>query len=394
MTEVHAPLPPSAAARWVVCHGSAKLEAEAPISATQSNIEAAADGHAAHHFARLALTEGILPSVNDRAPNGVVADQEMVEAVMLYVQEVFEYLSAKADAFQVEQCITIPSVHPDNWGFPDAWIFHAGPLRSGILRLFDFKYGHRFVDAFENWQMIDYTAGILDKLCAEEVFDRAQITVEMIVVQPRSYHPDGPIRSWRVNAPDLDELINDLRRAAIIAKSEIDHGAELTDGVSLHVNPECPDCKGRHRCPASLRAAESAMDQAVSAVGQDIPADAIGLQLRMMERAAALLDAKITGLRAEVEAKLRAGKSVPFYQLVPAQTREAWTVEPDVVFILSDALGIELRRPQEPITPTQARKAFAKAGVSADMLTGFSARPPGGVKLEQVDNTQARKVFG
>src|SRR5690606_31107399 len=101
----------------------------------------------------------------------------------------------------VEERLAATSFLPENWGTPDVW--HFTPDRSGgLLLIWDFKYGHRFVDAFENFQLIDYVKLILER---PEFADMARrsINVVMTVVQPRNYHPLGPMRRWEETAAGL-----------------------------------------------------------------------------------------------------------------------------------------------------------------------------------------------
>jgi len=381
----HAPLAPSAAARWVVCPGSVRLEAEAPLPVIEDHAKAAAWGDAAHWFAASILTlDASVNFLNQKAPNGVIADDEMIEAVQMYVDDVRGLLDA-GQIPAVEGLIKIPSVHADNWGSPDCWIFNPAAMRGGILRLWDFKGGHRFVEAFENWQLIDYAIGILDLICAEHEFDRANITVEMTVVQPRSFHPAGPIRRWLVNAPDLDDYQLRLLGAAANA---------LSDTPGFAASPECRDCKGRHRCATLHAAAQAAMDISTRSTSVDLDAAALGLELRSMRRAAELLAAKITGLEAVAETRLRTGERIPHFHLAQNQSREQWAMDAATVLATGDALGVKLAKEPAPITPGQARKALKAAGMGEALLDGFTERPPGAMKLAEINDTLARKVFG
>jgi hypothetical protein len=62
------------------------------------------------------------------------------------------------------------------------------------------------------------------------------------------------------------------------------------------------------------------------------------------------------------------------------------------VFAFGDAMGVELRKPQEPITPTQAVAAGLDRAIidSASMTT----RPDRGVELVKDDGQRARRAFG
>lgn len=382
-TETDFALRPSAAARWVACGASVPLEAEAPLPEDAETAKARTEGDAAH-WAGANELKGAWAStpVGAVAPNGVVFDEEMREAVDLYVAEVNSHRIAGAE-LHVEESVACPTIHPDNGGTPDCWSF-VPRGNGGLLQIWDFKYGHRYVDAFVNWQLVDYAAGILARLEFRNV-DHREVKVVMTVVQPRNYHPAGPVRSWTTEAVKLAGYWQDLRDAASEA---------MSDTPKARVNPECRDCKGRHRCAALHLAAETAMDVALSAVPLDLSASALGVELRFLRRNRVLLDARISGLETVAESKLRAGEGVPFFGLVPGQSKEIWTEDAATVIAMGEALGVSLAKMAAPITPNQARGALKKAGLDETLLTGFSDRPPGAMKLSEVDETKAAKVFG
>lgn len=117
MTEVipdswHAKLSASSASRWMACPGSVKLSQGAPSGSS----EYAAEGTYAHHIAAecLASTQ---PGVFSKTPEdwlGVFKEvdghviectQDMVDAVNVYLEEVFQFLRTD-DIIMVEQDLT------------------------------------------------------------------------------------------------------------------------------------------------------------------------------------------------------------------------------------------------------------------------------------------------
>lgn len=388
----HAPLPPSAAARWGgQCPGSAQLEAADPLTPPDDVTEAAAWGVAGHWLAAKWLRDG--PGAVDgmRAPNGVVVDEEMVEAVGMYVDDVLDTLATRVGTqagaltapylagLHIEERVDCSWVHADNWGTPDLWYF-APRGAGGLLLIWDAKFGHRFVDAYRNWQMIDYTSGILSRPEFRNL-NHAQVQVVMTVVQPRNYHPAGPVRRWAQTALELAGPWQELRDAAFEARHP------EADSRTI-VGPECRDCKGRHRCAALHAAADSVADLAGDTTPISLPPIALGVELRALRRAADLLDARITGLEAEAVARLRGSQNVPFFALEQGTGREQWTVEADT---LEATLGSAVLAPRKALTPAQVRKALGKDAVP--LVDAFATRPPGPLKLIDRDDDAAARVF-
>ena len=188
----HSPLAPSSASRRVACPGSRSLEALYPQTPTPQTLE----GEAAHWVAACTIQNSAweIPAVS---PTGVDITDEMIEGAQLYAGFVGYYSDIR-----IEQPISISIIHPDCWGTPDAWRFS-----DGVLNIYDYKFGHGFVEVYENWQMIEYAAGILHELGIDGLQDQ-HVTVAMHIIQPRSFHPDGQIRSWTVKASDLRPYFN------------------------------------------------------------------------------------------------------------------------------------------------------------------------------------------
>lgn len=379
MNAAHSILAPSSAARWVACSGSVLLEAMYPES-EEGKVEAA-EGTASH-WAASELLYGHAVAEGQVAPNNIVLSQEMIDGAELYVAAVDERLALHGltrDALHVEERIEIPDIHALNWGTPDGWFFVKS---AGVLELFDYKYGHGYIDEYENWQLIDYTSGILSELGIDGLTDQA-IRVNMHVVQPRSYHKNGPVRTWSVLASDLRPYFNRLAGAA---------EAAMRTGALCKPNPECLHCKARHACEASQRDSYRSAQISTNSVPVDLSPDALGLELHYLKAAAKRLEGRITGLEEQARQQLGAGQRVPFFALESVQGRETWAKPVAEILELGNLFGVNLAK-NDAITPNQARDLFKKKGMPAEVIASYSARG-NALKLVPDDGTQARKVFG
>ena len=362
----HAYLPPSGAGAWVKCAFWPTMNARYPeLESTPQSME----GTAAHWVAS-EMMEGRDVVVGQVSPEGYVIDEEMLESAWLYCTDI-DSVSGKPF---IEQRVEIPYVHERNWGTPDCYKYN---LSENRLTVWDYKYGYGHVEVYENWQLIDYACGILSDLLGTE---DQWLTVDLRVVQPRSFHRDGPVRSWVVKAIDLRAHFNILKNAA--GKASLPEPESL---AGLH----CGYCPGRHACSTLQKAALNIVDRASIGVAIDLDPTSLGLELRNLNRAAKILQARITGLEAEVEAKLRRGERVPYFELQQNLDRLKWINSAQEVFALGDMMGVDLRKPQEPITPTQAKKL-----IDESVINVYSERPKGAMKLIAVNELTARKIFG
>lgn len=99
----------------------------------------------------------------------------------------------------------------------------------------DYKHGQGIpVEVEENEQGMYYALGVANDL------DWAFNELDLVIVQPRCPHPDGPIRRWTTTAKRLREFEEELRIAAL-ATEEPD--------APLNAGDHCTFCKAAAVCP-------------------------------------------------------------------------------------------------------------------------------------------------
>lgn len=378
MTAGHSVLAPSSAARTVQCPGSVQMERRYPETEPQPE---ALEGEASH-WAAAEMLHGREVSIGDRAPNGVLLTQEMVEGADLYYDDVVSQLQVyglRPEDGAIETPVAIPVVHPQCWGTPDfrVWVPSSLGRSRPLLLLWDYKFGHRPVEVFENYQLVEYVAGCLGQTKLSD----SQVDVEVRIVQPRAYRSGGPVKSWTFSASSIRALVNIASNAA--------HEA-MSDNPRTRVGPECRDCRARHACATLQRAALDACDVAGRAQPFDLSPAALGVELRMLLRAEALLKARIVGLEEQALATIRRGNPVPHFRIEHGLGRRTWSRPVPEVLALGGLLGVNLAQPIEPITPLQA----VKAGIPESLLDEYTTRPRGAATLVLDDTSKARAVFG
>lgn len=377
VTPAHAKHAPSSADQRRQCPASRRMQ---EIYPQDEESPASRDGTAAH-WAVAELLHGNAIDVGLVAPNGVMLDVEMCEAAELCAEVVMRDAMG-GHMIQIEQPVSMPTIHPDVWGTPDYWVWrprYEGGRAASHLYLTDFKYGHRFVNEYENWQMIEYAEGILP-LCEVDGGNDHYTYVTMRIVQPRCYVGASPVREWTVKASDLRGYANAARAFEERAASP---EAEMRVGLA------CRDCSARHACPAAQRSAYEAMELAESGEPFALPPEALGVELRYISRAIERLEARRTGLEAQALAAVKGGQAVPHWRIEQGYGRKRWTKPDAEVAALGDMMGVDIA-PRKPVTPGQA----VKAGLDATVVDAYSETPLGELKLKPDDGTQARRVFG
>jgi hypothetical protein len=312
----------------------------------------------------------------------VAVTREMFEAVELVLQDVEAKLGPGwRSIVSSERRVAIPRVHATQcWGTADlsAW----GVLSSGrrILYVWDLKFGRTVVEAFENEQLVAYASGLMSE---QPNLNDQETVLDLTIVQPRAHHRYGPVRTWRCVGSGIRALVNILSNQGALA---------LAPNPPARPTPEgCRDCSGRHVCQALQREGYAAADVADASTPVELSPAALGLEQRALTRALALLEARVKGNAAQIEATIRAGTAVPGWALERGKDGALeWTVPEAQAAVVGDMMGIDIRRPPAVITPTQA----ISKGVPEAVVTMYAKRKPAAAKLIADDGTLARLTFG
>jgi len=367
------PIRVSNLAQLIGCGGSWVMQAIHPEAPDAIN-QAAAEGTAAHEAAALVL-KGEAPDVMGligwTASNGVQLDRSLCEAAAMYVRDV-QRIAAEGGALHVEETIeVIPDVLG---GTPDAW-HHFGSK----ITIWDFKSGHDPIEAYENWQLLGYLMGVLRKMGINGLQD-GFIRVDLRIVQPRARHRIGPIRSWTFIADAARGYFNVIEDTC----SKV-----LIGEASTRSGSHCAYCSARAYCEAATKAAGAALEFIGSTSSIPLEPEAAAYELELLEKAIEAAKTRRGGLLEVVEHSIRSGKQIAQFVLEPKYGRDTWSVPDENLYIMGDALGVELRN-TKPITPTQA----LAAGLSPDIVNNIRDRKATGFELVRADASTAKQIFG
>jgi hypothetical protein len=348
---------PSHANRWMPCGGSVALS-QPYLAQPQEDSDERLEGIAAHWVAS-EMFHGVVLAVGQQCPNGVVIDEEMLECAREYVATLPRdaRLESKVDLFMLEGGMT---------SYPD-----ASALSGRVLHVWDYKYGHSYVDVFENWQLLVETAGF-DLSFVDEIWYH--------VVQPRCFQHETH-RVWTVSK---DEYIDVYYPQIVAQVSSIAAG-----GTPCVTGPQCKRCPAARGCSALAAVAYEVLDITREAAAHDLTSEQLARELDLLHRADQRLKARITGLEEQATATLRSGGRVPGYTMKDQAGRLDWVVPAENVFALSALYGVDVKKEPSAITPTQA----IKLGLPKEAVETVAKRPAKAPKLERVDHNQIRKAF-
>lgn len=183
----HSELPPSSADKWFFCHGWRRMVA----GIEDQPSEAAELGTRAHSW----LADHLLGIGQiENCP-----DPEMYD----YLSSCIAWVEDQPGALHVEQSVDYgaPFGYVDLTGTADIILEAVDHLTIG-----DLKYGFGLVEVEYNLQLLIYLWGAVQKYGARPQY-------QIVILQPRAWHKDGPIRPFWISHEDLIKFSRDLEKA-------------------------------------------------------------------------------------------------------------------------------------------------------------------------------------
>lgn len=387
----HSPFGASGADRWIECPGS--VQAQAPFP-NETSIYAA-EGTAGHEVASMCLQDG-----NDAEtfvgrsivvkdwPERVEITEEIADAVQVYLDAIRTDKAERGGKLVVERSFNLDFLDSEFWGTTD-----CGRLGTdNVLSIYDLKLGKgkavEVVDAAgnPNRQLCYYALGFINTMPA--TFRALIEEVELVVVQPRRPHKDGPVRRTRVRADQLLDYCQDLVTAAELARSA---------NPPRKAGDHCGFCRAAGTCPTlrdkALAAAQADFDDdVVQNIGHNgpPPEEMSNEQLGALLDMADLIEMWIGAVRARAETVANGGGHIPGYKLVAKRAVRRWKgSDDDVKLMLSLDFGLDENTyiEQKLKSPAQVEKALPKPERVA--LEALYDKVSSGTKLAKVDDPRA-----
>jgi hypothetical protein len=379
----HSRFSPSSSHRWTKCPGSIVLSERAKPTPPS---EYALLGTVAHKIGEVCLFRdknasqflGALVGIDDSGRAAILGggddqaepydrtflvDDEIVESVQVYLDFIRGIEGIETAEVYIEQ--TVPIRERDgfvsDFGTVDALVEFA----FDRLIIVDYKHGKGVpVEVEENRQLLNYAIGAINVLGDD--FE----TIDLVIVQPRAIHKDGPIRTWSIS-PGLVQIWKDVFDKAV--QDCLDYPDQVVPG------DHCKWCGGQTECSAI----ESETTSLVPTFGEIEKVDASLVSDEYVEKIKLVLDKSdriqdfLKTIHSEATRLLEAGIEIPGYKLVQKRTNRKWIDEVKVIrrlksrrFKQKDYLSFKLK----PLG--QIEKLLGKK--TTDQLT---TKPDGGTTI-------------
>lgn len=391
-TPLHSKIGASTCERWWNCPGSVALVAQCP---PQKSSVFADEGTVAHLVGEWGLRTGrdAVEFVGSKAiqiktkegevkfefkedirtfkgavKTGVEIEvtDEMAEAVQMYLDTIrFDMASYNLgiEDIKIEHRFHLKNIDENAYGTNDCNL----PVFLDRVIVYDYKHGQGIaVDAEENKQLMYYALG------AAELGDYE--TIEVVIVQPRAVHRDGPVRRWTISRSDLAAFGEELKnRIASTRRAD----AEVNAG-SWCKKSFCPAMAA---CPAIrgvvAREATLVFDKPV--MGLPRPETLSPEMLRNILDAMPMAEAWLTSVWAYAEQKANNGEKILGYKLV--QGREGNRKWKDEALVIKDLIK-EVENPNDLyerklVSPAQVEKLIGKSKEKRAIVDNLITRSEG-----------------
>jgi hypothetical protein len=369
----HAILQPSGSLEWRYCPGSILMQA---MATKMDNGKAADQGNAAH-WAGSEILNGVETGslLGLAAPNGYVITREILRYVDEYVGAVRGLMKLHPDAdLWIEHRVDISTVHSDCWGTFDLGVY-VPSLR--LVYILDLKYGYGQIEPRDNSQLNLYALGFMEELVKRS---RPVDQIKVGVIQPRGYHPDGPVRIVDVTKKELYAFRLEMQVAAERA---------VVPAALCITGQHCKNCEARGICPALRKATDNAMDFVEMAQPEQLTGANLGLYLQLLKQYKELLDARYKSLSTQALDLINRGQPVLGHHVGPGRGSRDWNKPDADIKLLGMMADIEMTK-ETLLSPNQAETA----GLDKKIVAAYVIKTVGKPKLMGGDPSElAERIF-
>lgn len=402
----------SSCERWWNCPGSNALIAKLP---TPPNTKYAAEGTVAHALCEDVLKNKVcfdarwdatakIGEIYEEDDYQFEVTEEMAEAANLYVNTILadakriecnlrksvQLSGNNKEAWKhwdvltqerinqrwvnIEQSFTLEDVDSEARGTNDASIYVPGET----LIVYDFKYGKGVpVEAIENKQMLYYAIGAAgDKLMDFK-------SIELVIIQPRAEHPQGPVRRW-VTTP---QYVNTFKQE-LAKRIKATRTSDKTE-----TGKWCRFCSAKMICPATRskvnEIAKVDFQEPVKSNALRTPDQLTPLELKTLLDNADLIENYIKEVKEYAFNLLNRGGTVEGYKLVKGgKAHRKWENEE----LAASMLELEFGEDEIYKTSLKSPAQIEKLGNSAkEVVELYAIRPDSKLVLAKDEDVRERQ---
>lgn len=360
---------PSNAHIWVKCAGHTALAARTARIAPADDT-ARLEGILAHKVADAKAKGEYLPTAD-------VTD-EMLDGATMWRDVLDSWACVYATEVEYE---TIDWIGGDIPARTDAEGYNA---ETNTLHVGDYKFGHRWVEAFENWQLLIYAMAWLDRH-NKEIHDKLDtMKIKLHLVQPRA----GGHKTWELTVTELrDNYARTITTAAGNARL-VNTNADAMGLQTYTVGEHCYKCAGAINCPALRNATSAALNFGGRAIELELTPEQAAIELFLIDNAADHIKNRRDALTQLVEHNLINGAALPHWEMKRGRGSVKWIADKEAeVIAMGDLYDVEITTTKLK-TPKQCEKLLP-----AFVVESFSQDTPGALKISKKRADDGAKLF-
>jgi hypothetical protein len=320
----------SSTKQWWECAGSILMKMLYPKEGSSKYAEIGTQAHAVSEKALLAILgeEYSLESALEKYLPECL-DDEMIDCVTAYVETVLGIIPDFPEMVAIERKFLIT---PDCGGTADVAFVAKNREGERVGVIIDLKYGEGVaVEADGNLQLKNYLAGM--HLTGEwGPLDRGV----GYIYQPRIDHPDGELRSLKMDRAELDWFGKKIKERVRVVKKQIkDKKVEFCAG------DWCRWCHGEAVCDARREklavSAEVDFTAPPPAVVEELPHERIALIVKHRSE----IESYLKRVVEFAETEMKKGRAIPGLKLVAGRSSRRWADDEISVANSLEVLGVE-----------------------------------------------------
>lgn len=362
----HSLLPPSACERWIQCPGSIVLS----DGTKETSSKYAAEGTLAHSLCEQLLKnkitnnklEELIGDTQMVEEYEIEITEEMVDAVRLFAKKVVEKAKElKIKPRQIHHAMDVEQkqvISKNMWGTADVVL--VAPFNK--LVVVDFKYGAGIpVSVKDNKQLMSYAVGAWNNYAkgTPGIFE----TIDIIIIQPRANHKDGPVRVDTLTENELISWEKKLHGYIDIAMNEYNKYKETgsIDHITCNPGDWCKWCDGKHKCPVLFDEQNALAKQAFNQEdGLTNPSDLSLAQICKVLDNKKVIQDFVNAVEGHAIQMLKSGVEIPGYKLVRGRERRVFASEQEIIDTYGGKVDLYEKK---MLSPAKLEKAIRSANL-------------------------------